>query len=165
MPKLYEITGKLAELHNIDADNDETLQQAIADTLEAVEGEFKDKAAQIARLLQNLEADRSAIKSEVDRLNRREKSIERKEESISEYLRNHMELTRIKTVSTPLHTISCVAGREVAHIEDEAALPQDYVAVDVTIKPNKQAITQDLKAGKDIPGARLELGKSYIRIK
>ncbi|MBU6956094.1 siphovirus Gp157 family protein [Hahella sp. HN01] len=165
MTELYKITGKLLELQNLDAGDDANLKQAVVDTLDAIEGEFQDKAVSVAHFIRNLEPDIKAVDTEIKRLQARKKTLENRQEQVTDYLRENMERTGIKNISCPLFSISYVKGRETAAIEDESALPDEYVDVKTEVKPNKASITKALKAGVNIPGARLEHTKSSIRIK
>lgn len=163
MTALYEITESLKEL----ADMSEVPDMAVAvrDTLEAVEGEFNDKAVSVAHFIRNLDSDVEAIDNEVKRLNDRKKALKTKQESIKDYLRENMEATGIKKIECPLFSISCVAGRDVVTINDEAALPDDYVEVKSEVKPVKATILKALKEGVEVPGASIIKSKSSIRIK
>jgi len=113
----------------------------------------------------NMDGDVEPIDSAIARLQARKKVIQNKQASLKNYLRENMERTGIKKISCPLFTITCVPGREVAYIDNEEALPEDYLSVKTTISPDKTAITKALKEGTTIEGAHLERAKSSIRIK
>ena len=163
MTALYKITESLQELAELSEVPD--MAQAVADTLEAFEGEFEDKAVSITHYIRNLDSDVEAIDNEVKRLNERKKALKNKQESIKNYLRENMEATGVKKIECPLFSISCVAGRDVVHITDEAALPDDYVEVKSEVKPVKAEILKALKEGVEVPGASITKSKSSIRIK
>lgn len=163
MTALYEITESLKELSDLSEVPD--MAVAVRDTLEAVEGEFNDKAVSVAHFIRNLDSDVEAIDNEVKRLNDRKKALKTKQESIKDYLRENMEATGIKKIECPLFSISCVAGRDVVTINDEAALPDDYVEVKSEVKPVKATILKALKEGVEVPGASISKSKSSIRIK
>ncbi|HGV3786886.1 TPA: siphovirus Gp157 family protein [Escherichia coli] len=50
-------------------------------------------------------------------------------------------------------------------IIDSSALPPEYVEFETTIKADKLAIKHQLKAGINIPGAQLKVGKPSLLIK
>ncbi|MDG9671853.1 siphovirus Gp157 family protein [Hahella sp. CR1] len=164
MTELYKITGKLLELQNLDAGDDANLKQAVVDTLDAIEGEFQEKAVSVAHFIRNLEPDIKAVDTEIKRLQARKQALENRREQVIDYLRENMERTGIKRIGCPLFSIAYVQGRETAVIEEASALPDEYVDVKTEVKPNKASITKALKAGVEIPGARLERVKSAIRI-
>lgn len=163
MQKLYELSQQFQELAAL-ADIEE-MQEAVTDTLEAVEGEFNDKAQALTTVLLNLNSDVDAIDNEIKRLQARKTTIVNRQNSMKDYLRENMERCDIKKISCPLFTITCAKGRETVVIDDENILPTDYLAIETKTKPKKTEITKALKEGLEIPGAHLERTKSSIRIK
>lgn len=160
--KLYELTGQLIGLQKL-ADADEEVD--ITDTMAALEGEFSLKAEGLAKVMAVIDGDSETIDTEIERLKQMKSAKEARKEKLKEYLRMNMEAGGIKKISCPLFTITLVEGREIAVVEDDSALPDEYVDVKTEIKPNKTAIAAALKEGIDVPGAHLERGKSSIRIK
>lgn len=163
MTKLYEISQEFNEVAKL-ADSEE-MKEAVADTLEAIEAEFNDKAQALTSVMLNMDGDIKAIDNEIERLKARKSSIENRQNEMKNYLRNNMERCDISKITCPLFTINCVKGREVAVIDDESAIPLDFVNVETKIKPKKNDIAKALKGGEAVPGARLERTKSSIRIK
>jgi ectoine hydroxylase-related dioxygenase (phytanoyl-CoA dioxygenase family) len=161
MVKLYEIAndhrGLIALADESDLD--------ITDTLEAIEGEFNDKAESLVSVVLNMDGDVTAIDSQIERLQARKTAIKNRQESMKDYLRQNMEATGIKKISCPLFTINCVEGRQIAVIDNEESLPDEFVKVKTTVSPDKNAIAKALKEGEDVPGASLQRAKSSIRIK
>jgi hypothetical protein len=162
MTALYTLAGQLIELQKLsDVDSD----VVIADTLDAVEGEFNKKAEALVSITINMDADVTAIDKEIGRLTDRKKAIANRQESLKEYLRMNMEASGINNISCPLFSITCAKGRSIAIIEDESLLPDEMVNVSTEIVPDKKAILEALKRGDDVPGARLGTSKTSIRIK
>lgn len=60
MTKLYELTGNMKELENLDLDS-----ETMSDTLEAIQGEFKDKAIAILSFTENMNSDIDALSNEI----------------------------------------------------------------------------------------------------
>lgn len=165
MSKLYEISEQFTELAKLADSDDENMKEAVATTLECIEGDFKDKAQALVTVVHNMDSDVDALDAEIKRLQARKKSIQNRQDSMREYLRDNMERTGIKKISCPLFTINCVAGREIAVINDESVIPDEYMAVKTEIRPDKAEITKALKDGAEIPGVSLDRAKSSIRIK
>jgi chaperonin cofactor prefoldin len=163
MSKLYELTGQLKELENMEGDEDFAI--AIRDTMEAIEGEFNDKALAVSRVALNFDSDIEALDVEIKRLQDRKKTIKNRHDQLIEYLRYNMESADIQKVSCPLFTITLAKGRDVAIIDDEDKLPDDLMRVKTSVEPDKVAILESLKNGKEVPGAHIEKSKSSIRIK
>lgn len=165
MTRLYEVTSQYRELmQQLDTD-DAGLAEAVRDTLDAISGEFQQKAQAVVHIGLNLDADCVALDNEIDRLKQRKSALVARNEYLCEYLRNNMEATGISKISCPLFTITLASGREVAVIDKESELPDDLVTVKTAISPNKVEILKRLKAGEVIPGAHIERSQSSIRIK
>lgn len=164
MTHLYQITEQHRELQTL-ADAEELPAEAIADTFEAIEGEFNEKAVSVVHVIENMESDASAVDLEIKRLTARKKAIENRKESIREYLRINMEASGITKIECPLFAITLAKGRDTVFIDDEKQIPDELVEVSVVSKPDKREILKRLKAGDDVPGARIEKSKSSLRIK
>lgn len=165
MTSLRVLTGEYLQLNALADTDDEGMQIAVADTMQAIAGQFEDKAKALVCVVQNMDADLEAIKSEIERLQARKKVIENRQSEMTDYLRSNMEATGIKKIACPLFTITLIEGRESVSVYDEAEIPDDLVTVKTTIAPDMRAIAAALKAGKQVPGATLERGQSSIRIK
>lgn len=161
--KLYELADQHKALQALADTEAEDMEQAIRDTLEGVEGEFQEKAVALVKVTKNMDADIAALDAEIKRLQQRKRALENNQARMRDYLRENMERTGIRKISCPLFTISCVPGRQIAEVENESALPCQYVRV--KREPDKKAIADALKAGEDVPGARLAQAKSSIRIR
>ena len=109
--------------------------------------------------------DVSAIDAEIERLQERRRLVTNRQGQIKDYLRENMQAAEITKISCPLFTITLAKGRETVVVDDESALPDDLVTVKTDVKPDKAAIAAKLKAGDEVPGARLERSQSTIRIK
>ncbi len=163
MTKLYELTEQFKELSTLS--DCEDMKEALADTLEGIQGEFRDKAQAITGMALNMDADTYAIDEEIKRLTARKKTIQNRQQSIKDYLRVNMDRCDIKKISCPLFTITCVQGRNLVYIDNQDALPEEYLSVKTVIAPDKKAIEAVLKEGLEVPGAHFEKSKSSIRIK
>lgn len=165
MTTLYTIAEQFKELAALAETADEDLAIALRDTMEGIEGEFQEKGKAIAMITLNIDGDLEAIQSQIDRLTERKRIITNRKESLKEYLRTNMDAAGITKITHPLFTITCGKGRPIVVIDDEKAIPDDFVNVKVTSAPDKAAIAKALKDGQDVPGAHSEIGKSSISIK
>jgi len=163
--KLREIAEEYRQVAAMIDSDDEGMAIAVRDTLQAIGGAFEEKAQAVIAIAQNLEADCAVIDAEIERLQAIKKTRIGKANSLHEYLRENMEATGIKKISCPLFSVTLAAGREVAVIDSEDAIPDELMAVKTEIKPNKTEILRRLKAGEVVPGAHIERGQSSIRIK
>jgi len=168
MARLYEISGQYADLQKIaesSGDQDADMMEAITNSLGDITECFNEKAEALMHVVRNMEAETGPIEKEIARLQDRKKAINNRQDSLRDYLRDNMERTGVKKISCPLFTITCAAGREVSIINNEDLIPDDYMAVTTSIKPDKAALARALKSGIEVPGASLERTKSSIRIK
>ncbi len=164
MSNLYQLTGQMKELEKL-ADVDPEIGIAVKDTMEALEGEFNEKAQALATVVLNVDGNIDMIDAEIKRLQEKKKQIQTRKKSMHDYLRENMEAASIKKISCPLFTITLAMGRESVVIDEESEIPDDYVSVETIIKPDKKKIAADIKEGSEVPGAHVEHGQSSIRIK
>lgn len=164
MVSLYKLTEQQRELKEI-AGNSEAPAEAFADTFNALEGQFNDKAVSLIHIVKNMDSDIDGLDTEIKRLTDRKKAIKNKQESMREYLRTNMEVNEITKIECPLFTITLAKGRDMVIIDDEKKIPDELVGVTVVTKPDKAAILKLLKTGEDVAGARLEKSKTSLRIK
>lgn len=157
-------------LHELSADylslqEEDIGEEAIADTLEAIEGEIELKAENIGLLVENWESDIAVLTEYKKKLEAKIATKKNRIESLKDYLRENMEVTGIKKIQCPLFAINCVSGRDMVSIDDQDQLPDEFVSVQVVTKPDKKKILEALKQGDDVSGASLTRTKSSIRIK
>lgn len=164
MTALHQITDKHRELLSL-AEESEDMAQAVADTMESIEGEFEDKALSLMAVVGNMDADVLAIDNEILRLTARKKAIQSRQESMKEYLRMNMEASGINKITCPLFTITLAKGRDIVQIDNADKIPADYLNIKTSMTPMKPEILRALKAGEKIEGASLTKSKNSIRIK
>lgn len=165
MTALYKLTEQQLKLKAM-AGNSDMPVDAFKDTFEALDGEFRDKAISVIHIVKNINSDIEELDAEIKRLTARKKTITNKQESIREYLRTNMEASEISKIECPLFTITLSKGCDMAVIDNQDSLPDDYIDVEVVQKPNKSAILRALKADPEsVPGATLGKSKTSLRIK
>lgn len=156
---LYQLAdlylADLKTLEDLDLDD-----QTVADTLEGLSGELEVKATNVAMFCRNLEASAEAIKNaEVAMANRR-KAIERRAERIRAYLKENMERVGILKIEGPHFSLAIKKNPPAVHVEAQELVPQEFFKQAPPPPPSldKKAVADALKAGKDVPGCRLEQG-------
>ncbi|HEM3661460.1 TPA: siphovirus Gp157 family protein [Streptococcus suis] len=159
MATLYELTGifkQIAEMEGID-------EETKLDTLESIDWteQFEEKVENTVKVIKNKEADVDQLKEEIDRLTKRKKSIENDITRLKTGLQGAFEITGHEKVKTLLFTVS-LANNQPSVIVDENLLPKKYFIQ--TLKPDKTAIKELLKAGKKVKGAVLQESRS-LRIR
>ncbi|HEL1740199.1 TPA: siphovirus Gp157 family protein [Streptococcus suis] len=159
MANIYELTGifkQIAEMEGID-------EETKLDTLESIDWteQFEEKVENTVKVIKNKEADVDQLKEEIDRLTKRKKSIENDITRLKTGLQGAFEITGHEKVKTLLFTVS-LANNQPSVVVDEDLLPKKYFIQ--TLKPDKTAIKELLKAGKKVKGAMLQESRS-LRIR
>jgi hypothetical protein len=162
MTTLRELTSDLHEIQQLAMDP-EIPADALANTIEGLEGMFNDKAVRIVHVIANQDSDIEAIDAEIKRLQERKRVRVNAQERLKDYLRFNMERTGITKIESDLFTITLVKPRQIVVIDDEQQIPEDYQRV--TVVPDKTLIGKALKDGYEVKGAHLGEGKSSVRIK
>lgn len=157
--KLYELSENYRLLNDLleeDADN-----ETLVDTLESINEEITLKAKNIAVVLSNFDSNINILDNEIKRLQERKKREQAKQEFLKEYLKQNMERIGKTKIVTPTHTISIRKNPHKLIVEDESVIPATYtVIIPQSYKIDTTSLKNALKAGEEIPGARLEQGTS-----
>lgn len=162
---LYQLADLyIADLQRLaDLDLDE---QTITDTLEGLSGDLEIKATNVAAFAKNLEASAEAIKRAEEQMAARRKAIEKRADRIRAYLKENMERTGILKIEAPQFCVAIRKNPPSVHVEAPELVPAEFYKVPPPPPPSldKKAVAEALKAGKDVPGCRLEQG-TRIEIK
>ena len=138
------------------------------DTLTSIEGEFNEKAENVAVYIKNLTADINEMKAEEKRLKSRRVSAENQVERMKKYLLNSMQAIGVKKISMPRARITLRLNAESVVVENEKALIDWAMRHDETIlkyqepELKKTDIKELLRMGEKIPFARLERKESVM---
>jgi hypothetical protein len=157
---LYEIAAEYRQMVEalMATDND---AQTIADTIEGESYPLEVKAQNVAYAIKTLQANAEAIKGAEEEMSRRRKALENRAANIREYLLECMTLAGIQKVECPHFVIKIAANPPSVVIDDERQIPADFMKTPEPPppQPDKKAIGDAMKAGQDVPGARLVRGK------
>lgn len=142
------------KLHDLDLDD-----QTILDTLEGQSGDLIEKGKNVASVFRNLESDAKQIKEAEQQLAERRKAIEKRAESLKQYLKANMEISGIQKIECPWFVVSIKQNPEAVTVDDEEAIPRDYFKeIPVSYQLDKTMVKQALKDGFDVAGVRLTRG-------
>lgn len=164
--KLYEISEQYKGVQElIESGESESMREAIADTMQMIEGDFREKAQAVVSMTLNMDGGITALDNEIQRLTDKKKTIQNRVQSMRDYLKQNMEATGISKIECPLFTITLSKPSKQVEVTDEALLPDDFVRVKTTVSPDKVAIAKALKDGKEVTGAVLVDGPQRLTIK
>lgn len=158
--KLYEIAAQYNALLEM-ADDESIPPELIADTLEDIQGAFEEKADNIACVIKSVRAAAEAIRKEANELNLRLKRKEKIAESLTEYLKAQLEAvgkTKVETARNMISVAKKPASVEIENPEDFILWAEKHHEEYVRYKSpeiNKTAVRDALKAGSELPGAKL----------
>lgn len=162
--RLYDIAQEYKNVLLL-LDDEDIDPQAVQDTLESIEGDFEEKADNIACIIKDLLSEAEALKNEAATLTTRAKKKRNSAEYLTNCLFSQMEaigkpqietsrnLLKVKNIPAALKIQSESEFIAWATFEHEEFLRQKSPEID------KVAVKEALKAGQEIPGVSLESGR------
>lgn len=164
---LYNLTAECKTLYDdiIASADDDTgeVDLSLVTALSVRQEEWNDKAIAVACVYRALDEDSARVGREIERLTAIKKRLERERDRVKEGLANACNALGVEKVQGIYANISFRSSEQTV-IENEGAIPDEYMTVKTTYTPNKTAIKEAIKAGKDVPGAHVEKRKN-IQIK
>lgn len=167
MPNLYLLAQEFKELENaLFASVDEETGEVDLDifsTVEKAQGTFEEKAIAVATVFRNLENYGGNIDAEIKRLQALKKRVDREQMRVKDYLTQACEMTGTESIRGVSANISFRKSEQTV-IDDESALPKEFLIEKITYSPDKTKIKSAIKAGEEVQGAHIEV-KQNIQIK
>jgi len=161
MTALFVLTNQYLALAEQLADGDFDAQ-TIADTIEAsgITDELAVKAQGIEYVARGAEAHNLAIDAEIARLQALKAQRVKVAAGLRGYLLDNMQRAGIDRIDCPMFQISIRKNPPAVDIYDPLSLPNEYMVTPEPKPPapDKKAIAAAIKAGAEIPGARLVQG-------
>lgn len=153
---LYQIAAEHAEMAQQLADMDLD-PQTLADTLEGDLAAFEDKARAVACVCANLQAEAEAYAAHIKAVQAKEKSAKARVEWLKLYLLNNMQAVGVTEIKGPAIKIKIANNPESVEVFEPATIPAEYLRTPPPpeAQPDKTAIKEAIKAGVEVPGARL----------
>lgn len=146
MASLYEINEAIK--NTIDLETGEIVD---FQAFEKLQMERTDKLENIALWYKNLHSEAEALKAEEKAFAYRRISAESKAESLKNYLNSALNGQPFKTVKANV----TFRKSKSLQIIDESVIPKEYFKTPDPVV-SKTDITNDIKAGKEIPGVELK---------
>lgn len=146
MATLYEINQSILEC--LDAETGEIID---AEALDALLMQRDEKLEAVACWIKNLQSDALAYKAEKEAFAARQKAAEKKAESLKKYLTEALQGQKFTSAKCAVS----FRKSEKIDIPDEYLVPLEFLEEEVTYKPNKTAIKEAIKAGREVCGCQL----------
>lgn len=138
-------------------------EQTLTDTLEGERWPLELKAQNYGFVIRNLQATAASIKEAEEQMKARRQAIEKRAAALVEFLKTGMEIARVQKLETPYFALTIKKNPPCVEVWDERQIPAQYLRTPEPPPPpppapDKVAIKEALKAGKDVPGALLAQG-------
>lgn len=156
---LYEIAVAYREDAHRLADLD-LPAEVVTDTLDAMAGELEVKAQNVVMFARDLQATATAIKDAEEQMAKRRKAIENRAKHLLDYVRGCMETAEVQRIECPHFRLAIQAKPPSVDVYEPGLLPAQYMRTPEAPPPapDKKAIADAIKAGEEVPGARLVQG-------
>ena len=167
MTALFQLTNQYLALANQLADGDFDAA-TIADTIEAsgITDELAIKAQNIEYVARGAESHNLAIDAEIARLQALKAHRCKVAAGLRGYLLDNMQRAQIERIDCPMFSISIRKNPPSVDIFDALSIPNEYMFTPepkpVFTVPDKKLIAAAIKAGAEIPGARLTQGVRLV---
>lgn len=156
MTALYLIAAEYrndaAALSDLDLD-----EQTVADTLEGMAGALEAKAENVALFARNLEVTAAAMRDAEVAMAARRKAVEARVSRLRAYMLACMQTAGVHKISTAQMQIAVRDNPPAVEVFDAAQVPAQFMRTPEPPppSPDKTAIKDAIKAGEEVPGARL----------
>ena len=160
---LYDVDERLVTLLNEHFDIEDGVlcesEEELAKKIDEVSLDLDTKIENIGCYIKNLEADVEALKREEDNLKARRKSAENKIEGLKRYLNGYLMACFPKDedrAKWKFKTAKVVLGYRKSNsveVPDIEKLDKNFIKVKTEVVPDKTAIKDAIKSGKEVVGA------------
>lgn len=157
---LYQVSSHYLQALDFLTDPELNLPiESVNGTLEALTGEWEEKAINVAMFLKNMEATAEAIKNAEVEMTKRRKALENRVQWLKDYLKDNMLHTGISKIECPYFKLAIQNNPPSVSLLDEEAIPEKFKEKVITWKIDKPAIKEAIQSGEVVPGAILTNGK------
>ena len=164
---LYKLTDQYLQLAHQLADSDFDIT-TIEDTIEStgITDDIATKCQSIEFVARGAESHNLTIDAEITRLQALKAHRSKVAQGLRDYIKVNMQRLEIERIECPLFQISIRNNPPAVDIFDPLSLPPEYMVLPVpkppVAAPDKKAIAASIKAGVEVPGARLVHGTRLV---
>lgn len=163
MNSLFSLTDQFRQLNALADSETDIPEEVIRDTLEALGGELQLKATNVARFIANQDAMATAIENAAGAMAVRAKRLRSRTDYLRGYLLQNMQAAEMTKIESPELVVSIKKNPARVVVTDEKAIPAEFMVTPPPPpppepKPDKRAIADAIKAGREVPGCHTEQG-------
>lgn len=166
---LYELSDEFNSIMYVLENDEDFIAESLTEQLENVNEDFNTKAMNIAIMVNTLDEECHTIKSEIERLKKRQQSRENSINRMKEYLKDNMIFCGKNKISSPTHTISIRSNKK-TDVSDEFIEwakthdKQNLYTEKTTYSPDKKLIKEAIETGalRDCPYAKITETQSVV---
>lgn len=138
-------------------------EQTLTDTLEGEAWPLELKAQNYGFVIRNLQATAASIKEAEEQMKARRQAIEKRAAALLERLKTGLEIAGVQKLETPHFALTIKKNPPSVDVWDERQIPAEFLRTPEpppppAPTPDKAAIKEAIKAGKEVPGAMLAQG-------
>ncbi len=165
MTALYELSTELATINDAIISADGEIAPDLEARLDSVSLDFRSKSQNIAKWTLDLAGVEATIDTELSRLQRKKQVAENLRKRLLGYVKQCMEVADVQKIESPTLTIRIQKNPPSTEIVAEDQIPARFVRIKQVTEIDKPGILSALKAGEDVPGARLISDRTHLRIR
>lgn len=155
--KAYEIANGMIDTLDIflESEQESSDKENFEYVMDFLKKELENKSSNIVKYIRNLSLEIEVISQEENRLTAIRKQKEKKVNSLKSYLTGILTNLEKNKVETDLGTLGLRKSVAVA-IDNIDLIPKKYIQKKIDLVPDKRALQELLKQGKNIKGVHLE---------
>lgn len=159
---LFEIAREYRHITDVLMDSGAD-EQTLKDTLEGEAWPLELKAQNYGFVIRNLQATAASIKEAEEQMKARRQAIEKRSAALVERLKTGLEIAGVSKLETPHFALTIKKNPPSVDIWDERQIPAEFMRTPEPPPPpapvpDKAAIKEAIKAGREVPGAMLAQG-------
>ena len=142
----------------------ETDKQLIADTLEALEGDFSYKLEGCACVYDRIKAECESAQKKANAWNDISKTLENNMIRLNDYMKMCMENAGIKEIETDMHRFKIVKNGGKLPLKIDGGVPENFIKTEVKQSPDNDKIREALDNGEALTFAHYGERGTHLKI-
>lgn len=135
---------------------EENINETALVQLNEIKESVEQKSIAVASYIKNIDAERKAIEEAKAEMDRREKSLQKRVDYLTNYLKDNMERCAITEIKCPYFQIKLKKCPVSVDVYDEDVLTEDYKKTKIVVNVDKAKLREEMMAGVVVEGARLK---------